>query len=119
MFAEEVAIVQFEARAAGVADGQQPAAAPQGAQRLGERGRADVVDDDIDAAPGRQPVHLAPPLCFGAVDDLVRPQGGRLGQLGRGGADDEDRSRANQPGDLDGRGVDPAAGADDEDGLAR
>ncbi len=74
MFAEQEAIIERDIWPAGVADGQQPPTAPQGAQRLGKRRLAHIIHDHVDTAPAGEPVHLAPPIDLIAVDSDVGAQ---------------------------------------------
>src|SRR3990170_1084417 len=118
VFAEEVAVVDFESRAARVAHGEDAPAAASGAQAERERARSDIIHHNIHpSATGRLEHGFRPVLLLRAVDQNVRTQVGGELELGLARANDVDSG----PGiarHLDASSVHPAGRADDQDTLA-
>jgi hypothetical protein len=74
---EDVDQVELGARARGGAAEHDPPLVRERAQRVPEDGLADVVDDQVDAVPARQPPHLVRPARPGVVERVLDAGGER------------------------------------------
>ena len=88
------------------------------AERLGHRRRADVVDDQVDAAASCQAAHLLAPAGLRVVDDAVDARGEGALAL-RGGRGRGDHPGAREPGERDRGAPHSRSGCGHEHGLAR
>src|SRR5450432_82677 len=113
LFAEEVAQVDGGVETGGGATSGQATGGGEGFQALLPGGLANVLDHDIDAAPGGDFFDLAGDVLAVVIDGIIGAQGAGFRQFGLAAGSGDDAA-LEKPGDLDGGHADAARGGQDE-----
>src|SRR5260221_9604043 len=101
MFTKHITIIEFETRAAGVADGENPAAFASRTQAKHKGRRTDVIDHHIHAAPLGELKNFLAPIVLRTINQYIGTESLGLLEFGCVGTHDVNETTGIL-GDLDG-----------------